>query len=164
MNYQGKQAHIAATAKVMDTATVIGNVILEDHVGVWFGAVVRGDMEPIVIKEGTNIQDNAVVHTSIGFPTHIGARVTVGHGAIIHGATIEEGALIGMGSIVLDGAVVGSESIVGAGAVIPPGKVIPKRSLVIGNPMKILRSLTEEDIQAIQKNQEQYVHLKEQYK
>src|SRR5690554_1161778 len=163
MKYNGKAPQLANTAKVFDTATVLGDVILHDHVSVWFGAVIRGDMEQVEIGEGTNIQDNAVVHTSIGKPTKIGKYVTVGHGAIIHGATVEDGALIGMGSIVLDGAVIGNSALVAAGCVVPPGKVIPPRSLVIGNPMKMVRTLSDDEVQEVRKNQEHYVVLKNQY-
>ena len=116
------------------TATVIGDVLLGAETGIWFGAVLRGDRDRIEIGAGSNVQDNAVVHTSRGFPARIGKEVSVGHGAILHGCTIGDRVLVGMGAIVMNGAVVGEDSIIAAGAVVTEGSAIPPGSVVMGVP------------------------------
>jgi carbonic anhydrase/acetyltransferase-like protein (isoleucine patch superfamily) len=131
---------------IAPTATVIGKVRLGEGVGIWFGAVVRGDGEPIVIGRDTNLQEHAMVHTDPGFPVTVGAGCTIGHRAIIHGCTIGDNVLIGMGAIVLNGAKVGDNSLIGAGALIPEGKEIPPNSLVVGLPGKVVRPLTADEI------------------
>lgn len=158
-DYLDQKPRISEKAKIFENACIVGDVWIKDDVSVWFNATIRGDMAEVVIQEGTNIQDNAVIHTNFSTPTYIGKNVTVGHGAIIHGATIHDDCLIGMGSIILDKAVIMEECLIGAGALIPPGKVIPKRSLVVGNPMRIVRELTEEEIKANQTNSLNYVKL-----
>jgi carbonic anhydrase/acetyltransferase-like protein (isoleucine patch superfamily) len=126
---------------------VIGDCVIGSESVVLFGAVVRGDLLPIRIGCRTNIQDGAVIHTSTGLtPTVIGDGVTVGHRAVVHGCTVENDALIGMGAIVLDGAVVGAESIVGANALVTKGTKIPPRSLVLGSPARIIRVLTDAEV------------------
>ncbi len=136
---------------VADSAAVIGDVHLGDEVGVWFGAVIRGDYMPIRIGARTNIQDNAVLHiTSSMHGTTIGEDVTVGHAALVHGCTVGSRCLIGMGSSILDGAVVGDESFVAAGALVTPGTVIPPRSFVMGRPAKVIRPVTDKDLAWIQ--------------
>lgn len=161
--YQKKAPKIDQKATVFPTAVIAGDVTLEANVNVWYNATVRGDMAPVLIKENTNIQDNAVVHTNTNLPTTIGKNVTVGHSAIVHAATIHDNALIGMGSIILDGAVIGEGSLVGAGTVVPPGKHVPPRTLVVGNPMKIVRELSEYELQAIQENATEYLNLTANY-
>ena len=131
---------------IAPTATVLGRVTLGAGVGVWFGAVVRGDGEPIVIGEDSNLQEHVVVHTDPGYPATIGKGCTIGHRAIVHGATIGANVLIGMGAIILNGAVIGENSLVGAGALVTEGKVIPPGSLVIGAPGKVARPLTDDEI------------------
>jgi carbonic anhydrase/acetyltransferase-like protein (isoleucine patch superfamily) len=132
---------------VAPNASVIGDVHLGDFASVWFGAVVRGDAYPIRIGARTNIQDNAVVHiTAERAKTTVGDDVTVGHLALLHGCTVGNRSLIGMGSIVLDNAVIGDECVVAAGALVTPGTVIAPRSLALGRPAKVMRSLTEEDL------------------
>jgi carbonic anhydrase/acetyltransferase-like protein (isoleucine patch superfamily) len=131
---------------IAPTATVIGKVSIGEGVGVWFGAVVRGDGEPIAIGRDTNLQEAVVVHTDPGFPVRIGAGCTIGHRAIVHGCTIGDNVLIGMGAIVLNGAKVGDNSLVAAGALLPEGKEIPPGSLVVGVPGKIVRQLTTDEI------------------
>jgi len=143
---------------------IIGDVTIEKNVNLWFNSTVRGDMAPVVIKEGTNIQDNAVVHTNTDLPTYIGKLVTVGHSAIIHACTVGDYALIGMGSIILDGAVVGESALVAAGTVVPPGKKVPPKTLVMGNPMRIVRELTENEIIANIENSEKYIKLSKEYR
>lgn len=132
---------------IAETATVIGRVRLKPGASVWFGAVLRGDNEWIEIGEGTNVQDGSTCHTDLGFPLHIGKNCTVGHNVILHGCTIEEGALVGMGSIVMNGAKIRRNSIVGAGSVITEGKEFPERSLIIGSPARVIRTLDDAQVQ-----------------
>ncbi|UBF29414.1 gamma carbonic anhydrase family protein [Kovacikia minuta CCNUW1] len=130
-------------AFVAGNATVVGNVELSDGVSVWYGAVLRGDVERIVIGAHTNIQDGAILHGDPGKPTILEDYVTVGHRAVVHSAYVERGSLIGIGAIVLDGVRVGTGSIIGAGAVVT--KDIPARSLVVGVPGKVLRQISEQE-------------------
>ena len=129
---------------IAPTATVLGNVIMKKNASVWFGAVVRGDNETITIGENSNVQDNSVLHTDIGFPLTIGAGVTVGHLVMLHGCTIGDGSLIGIGAIVLNGARIGRNCLIGAGALITEGEEIPDNSMVVGSPGKVIRTLSDE--------------------
>jgi len=131
---------------IAETATVIGRVRLKAGASVWFGAVLRGDNEWIEVGEGSNVQDGSVCHTDPGFPLTIGKNCTIGHNVILHGCTVEEGALVGMGSIVMNGAKIGRDSIVGAGAVITEGKEFPERSLVVGAPARVIRTLNPDQV------------------
>lgn len=135
---------IAADAWVADTAVLIGRVVLEPAASIWFGAVLRGDNEEIRVGQGSNIQENAVLHTDMGYPLSIGANCTIGHKAMLHGCTIGEGSLIGMGATVLNGAKIGKGCLIGAGALITEGKEIPDGSLVMGAPGKVVRLLDAE--------------------
>ncbi len=144
---------------IAEGAKVVGNVTIKKDASVWFNTVIRSDMAEVVIGERTNIQDLTVIHDSLGFKTVIGDDVTVGHNAIIHGATIGNGALIGMGSIVLDGAKVGENALVAAGCVVPPGKEVPARHLAVGNPMKVVKELSDEGIKSIHENKDHYLRL-----
>ena len=128
---------------VAPNAQVIGAVTLESGVGVWFGVVLRGDNEPITIGEGSNVQENTVAHTDMGYPVIVGKNCTIGHSAIIHGCTIGDNSLIGMGATVLTGAVIGKNCLIGAGALITENKVIPDGSLVMGAPGKVVRQMDE---------------------
>ena len=128
---------------------VIGDVSLEAKTSVWFGATLRGDNERITIGAGSNVQENCVMHTDMGFPLVIGAGCTIGHKAMLHGCTIGENTLIGIGAIVLNGAVIGKNCLIGAGALITEGKHIPDRSLVMGAPGKVVRALDEAAIQGL---------------
>ncbi len=154
---------ISKTAKIFDGAHVIGDVTIDDDVGIWFNVTIRGDMAHITIGKRTNVQDHAVIHTSVDSPTVIGNDVTIGHQAIIHAATVEDGALIGMGSIILDGAVVHKNALVAAGTVVPPGKHVPENSLVMGNPMRVVKILDDATRDSIIQNKNHYVHLLKQY-
>ena len=142
---------------VADGAKVVGNVEIGKNSSVWFNAVIRADSDNVKIGENSNVQDNAVIHTSEGFGVEIGDNVTIGHGAIVHGCTIGNNVMIGMGAIVLNGAKVGNNSIIGAGTLVTQGKIIPEGSLAFGNPMKIVRQLTGEEIQSILDNANSYV-------
>lgn len=126
---------------IAPSADVIGDVLLESASSIWFGAVLRGDNERITLGEGSNIQENAVLHTDMGFPLTIGANCTIGHKAMLHGCTIGEGSLIGMGAIVLNGARIGKGCLIGAGALVTEGKEIPDGMLVVGAPAKPVREL-----------------------
>ena len=149
---------------ILPGAAVNGDVTLGQGCSVWYNAVIRGDVSPIRIDEDTNIQDNAVLHTSYQFPLVLGRGVTVGHGAILHGCTVEDNVLIGMGAIVLDGAVIGRDSIVGAGALVTKNTRIPPGSMVLGSPAKVKRALTEEEIAAIRENAREYVAIQSRYR
>lgn len=129
---------------IAPNATVIGDVRLARDVSVWFGAVVRGDNDPISIGERSNIQDGAVLHSDPGVPLDIGADVTVGHLAMVHSCTVGDGCLIGIGAVILSRAVLGRHCLVGAGALVTEGKVFPDRSLIVGSPARVVRELTEE--------------------
>lgn len=138
-------------------ATIVGDVEFAENTNVWYGAVIRADAGPMKIGENSNIQDNCVLHSNIGQPTIIGKNVTIGHSAVVHGAIIEDNVMIGMNSTILDGTVIGEGSIVGANALVPAGKKIPPRSMVLGVPGKIVREVTEEEVQMTIKNALWYV-------
>ena len=140
----GIHPEIAADAWVAETAVLIGRVVLEPAASIWFGAVLRGDNEEIRVGQGSNIQENAVLHTDMGYPLTIAANCTIGHKAMLHGCTIGEGSLIGMGATVLNGAKIGKGCLIGAGALITEGKEIPDGSLVMGAPGKVVRLLDAE--------------------
>lgn len=158
MNSIDKSVYIA------DGAKVIGKVEIGKNSSVWFNAVIRADSDSVKIGEFSNVQDNAVIHTSEGFGVQIGNSVTIGHGAIVHGCTVKDNVIIGMGAIVLNGAVIGENCIIGASALVTQGKVIPAGSLVFGNPMKIVRQLTDEEIKSITDNANSYVNEAKNYK
>ena len=141
---------------IAPSASVIGEVSLGRNVGIWFCAVLRGDNEPIIIGDETNVQENATLHTDMGFPLTIGARCTIGHNAIVHGCTIEDGCLVGMGAIVMNGVKLGEHSLVAAGALIPEGRKIPPRSLVVGSPGKVVRTLDEEEMERLEASAAHY--------
>ena len=162
MKYLDKNPTLHESVKVIG-GTIVGECKLEKDCNVWFNSTIRGDMAKIHIKEGSNIQDNVVVHTDTNQPTTIGKHVTVGHSAIIHACTVEDYALIGMGSVILNKAEVGEYAMVAAGCVVPPGKKVPPRTLVMGNPMRIVRELSEEEIQANLDNAKHYVSLSKKY-
>ncbi len=154
---------IDPTAFVAPGAAVIGDVTLGPEASVWYQAVLRGDINRIVVGAHSNIQDGAVVHLERDQGTAIGEWVTVGHKAIVHACTVEDEVLVGMGSIILDGAIIGTRSIIGAGAVVTGGKHIPPGSLVLGTPGKVVRQLTIEEQSAIRGWAERYVTLSRVY-
>ena len=162
--YKAFVPKIAEDAIIMDSATVTGQVVIEEAVNIWYNTVVRGDVEPIFIGQSTNIQDLVMLHTSKGFPLTIGKGVTVGHRAILHGCTIEDHVLIGMGAIVLDGAYIESNVLIGAGSVVTEGKRFPSGSLVLGSPARVVRQLSEAEIEEIEKTARKYVDVSRQYK
>jgi len=137
-------------------AHVIGKVRIEENVSIWFGAVLRGDIEEIFVGAGSNIQDGAVLHTDPGFPLTIGPDCTIGHRAILHGCTIGENTLIGMGATLLNGAKVGRDSIVGANTLVTEGKEFPDASLIIGCPAKLVRKLDESSAEGLRAHAAHY--------
>ncbi len=152
---------VPTSAWVAPGADVIGDVTLGEHVSIWYQCVLRGDIAPIRIGAGTNIQDLTMVHVDVDTPALIGARVGVGHRAIIHGCTIEDDCLIGMGAIVLSHAVIGTGSVVAAGAIVLEGTEIPPRSLVVGVPARVLREVDESLLGRIRDTVEHYRALKD---
>jgi carbonic anhydrase/acetyltransferase-like protein (isoleucine patch superfamily) len=153
----GNTPVVDGTAWVAPNATLIGNVTLGAEASVFYGAVLRGDVDSITLGARSNLQDNVTVHCDSGIPTRIGAGVSVGHAAVLHGCTVEDDCLIGMSATVLNGAVVGAGSLVAAGAVVLEGTVIPPRSLVAGVPAKVRRELTDEEFAKVQDNATHYV-------
>jgi carbonic anhydrase/acetyltransferase-like protein (isoleucine patch superfamily) len=153
-----------ANCWIAPNAVVLGDVTLKKNASVWFGAVLRGDNEPIVVGEESNVQDNAVLHTDPGYPLQIGPRVTVGHLAMLHGCTIGECSLIGIGAVILNGARIGRYCLIGAGALVPAGKVIPDYSLVIGSPGKVARELGEAERAELEQSAARYVANWRRYK
>lgn len=152
-----KAPRLGRNVFIARTATVLGDVVLGDRANVWYGAVLRGDINRIAVGADTNVQDNAVVHVSDGFPCVIGERVTVGHSAIVHACRVGDEVLVGMGAIVLDGAVVGEQSIIGAQALVKEGMQIPPGSLVVGVPARLVRKLDRRERAAIKGLAAQYV-------
>ncbi len=151
-------------AWVAPNATIIGKVKLEKNSSIWFNAVLRGDIEPIIIGENSNIQDGSVLHTDPGYPLTVGKGVTVGHMVMLHGCQISDDTLIGIGSIILNNAKIGKNCIVGANTLITENKVIPDNSLVVGSPGRVLRKVTDEEIKAILENRKHYVDISKKYK
>jgi carbonic anhydrase/acetyltransferase-like protein (isoleucine patch superfamily) len=149
---------------VAPDATVVGSVILEEDVSVWFNAVIRGDNDLITIGARTNIQDGALLHTDAGIPLAIGSGVTVGHQAMLHGCTVGDGSLIGIQAVVLNRAVIGRESLVGAGALILEGKIFPDRSLIVGSPARVVRTLTDTEVAGLRAAADIYVEKIERYR
>jgi carbonic anhydrase/acetyltransferase-like protein (isoleucine patch superfamily) len=153
----GVSPRLGASVWIAGSADVIGDVALGEHCSVWFGAVLRGDNEPMCFGARTNVQDGAVCHSDDGKPLVVGADCTIGHRAILHGCTIGDGSLIGMGATVLNGAVIGSSSLVGANALVTEGKVFPPRSLIVGTPAKAIRTLTDDEVAGLLASAKHYV-------
>lgn len=171
MPYQGITPDIATSTFIAPSADIIGDVSIGEGSSVWFNCVIRGDVNIIRIGKNTNIQDLSMLHVthytkedkSDGSPTIIGDNVTIGHHVMIHGCTIENTCLIGMSSTILDGAVIGEESIVGAGSLVTKGKKFPPRSLIMGNPAKWVRTLTDEEVASLYKSAQNYVKFMQSY-
>ena len=150
-------------AFVHPDATIIGEVALEEGANVWPGAVLRGDVERIELGEHTSFQDNSVAHTDPGYPVRVGADCVVGHGVIVHGATVGARCLIGMGSTLLNGCEIGDESIVGANSLVTQGKKFPPRSLIMGSPAKVVREVTDADLEPRRELRERYAQRSRSY-
>ena len=145
-------------------SVLIGNVTLKKDANIWFNATLRGDLEPIIIGEGSNIQDGSVIHTDPGCPTIVGKGVTVGHMVMLHGCEISDDCIIGIGSTILNKAKIGKNCIIGANSLVTENKVIPDRSLVLGSPGKVVRQVTDEEIEHIKENARDYVENIKKYK
>jgi carbonic anhydrase/acetyltransferase-like protein (isoleucine patch superfamily) len=148
---------IHSTAYIHDSAEIIGRVLIQKNASIWPMVVLRGDIEPITIGEGCNVQDATVMHTTRGIPVVLGKGVTVGHGAIIHGAKIGDHCLIGMGAILLDGCVIGKECLIGAGALVHEGMKVPPRSLVVGVPGRVKRAITAKERRLLYRRAKDYI-------
>ncbi len=171
MNFEEYTPKIGKNCFIAPSADVIGRVELGEESAVWFGAVIRGDVNHIKIGDRTNVQDLSMIHVthykkedmSDGYPTVIGNDVTVGHRVMLHGCTIEDACLIGMSATILDGAIIGKESIVGAGALVTQNKHFPPRSLILGSPAKVVRELTQEEVDELYASAARYVSFKDKY-
>ena len=147
--YRGVWPKAAPSARGADNISLIGDVTVGEMVSLWYGCVLRGDVSPISVGDGSNIQDGCVLHGAEDLPTVVGRNVVVGHNATVHGCVVEDGCLIGMGATLLNGCRIGAGSIIGAGALVSEGKVIPPRSLVLGVPGRVVRTVTEEEAASI---------------
>jgi carbonic anhydrase/acetyltransferase-like protein (isoleucine patch superfamily) len=161
--FRGHEPSVSASTFVADTASLIGRVSLAELTSVWPGAVIRADSEPIVVGEGSNVQDNAVLHVDPGVPMTIGRRVTVGHQVMLHGCTIGDGSLIGIQAVVLNHVVIGEECLVAAGSILTEGKTFPPRTLILGAPAKVVRELTDEDIAMLRHAAKTYIERRGYY-
>ena len=148
---------------VAESAQVIGNVELAEGASVWFGAILRGDNEPLRIGKGSNVQDGSVIHADIGYPATLGENVTVGHQVMLHGCTIGDCSLIGIKAVVLNGAKIGKNCLVGAGSLVTEGKEFPDGSMIFGSPAKAVRQLTPEQIEGLQTAAADYVRNAKRY-
>jgi len=156
---------IPESAFVAETALVVGDVELGESSSIWFGAVVRGDVNHIRIGARSNIQDLTVIHVTGGtHPTTLGDDVTVGHRVVLHGCTVKDRCLIGIGAIVMDGAEIGPDAMVGAGALVPPGMVVPPGTLVVGSPAQVKRQLTSDEIASFRKSAQRYASYAARYR
>ncbi len=161
--YHGIWPTIAPTAYIAPGAVIIGNVTIEDECSVWSNAVMRGDMAPVYLRRGANVQENCTVHVDADTPATIGEYCVIGHNAIVHGATIAPGSMVAMHATVLNRATVGAGSIVAAAAMIPEDATIPPRSMVMGVPGKIRREVTDDEIARLRNNAERYIGYSREY-
>ncbi|MCI9070985.1 gamma carbonic anhydrase family protein [Clostridium sp.] len=164
MDFEGINPKINKNTYISESVDIIGNVEIDENANIWFGTRLRGDMNKIVIGANTNIQENSVVHVDVNSPCIIGKDVTIGHGAIIHGCTISDNVLVGMGSIILNNAKIGKNTIIGAGSLVTQGKSFKDGVLILGNPAKIVRELTDDEIKGIKSSADNYVNLSKRYK
>ncbi len=160
--FRGRWPKVHSSVFVADTARIIGNVVLKKGVNVWYGAVLRGDLNRILVGEETNIQDNCVLHVDADAPCRMGGGIVTGHHAMVHGCTVEDECLIGIHAVILSKARIGRQSIIGAGAVVTEGTKIPPRSLVLGVPGKVIRKVTPSEIRMIRRNAASYLKLAKQ--
>lgn len=161
--FAGKRPRFGERVFVASTAVIVGDVELGDDVNVWYGAVIRADLNSVFVGARTNLQDNAVIHVDTDAPTWVGEDVTVGHGAILHGCRVERGALIGMHATVLNGAVVGEGALVAAGALVPPGMEVPPGMLAAGVPARVVRPVKDEERERVRAGLIHYLELKSRY-
>ena len=161
--FDGQVPNVHKDSFIASSADVIGNVFIGEHSNIWFGTILRGDLNRISVGDYTNIQDNSTVHNDKNFPVSIGDYVTIGHNSILHGCTISNNTLIGMGSTVLNGAEIGEYTIIGAGSLVTQGKKIPSGVLCMGVPAKVIRELTIEEKESIRISAQHYVELSKKY-
>jgi carbonic anhydrase/acetyltransferase-like protein (isoleucine patch superfamily) len=154
--WQGHRPKVGAGVYLAPGARVIGRVTLEAESSVWFNAVLRGDVDEIVIGSGSNVQDGTVIHCDNGFPVTVGRNVTIGHSCIIHGCTIGDNVLVGMGTTILNGAKIGENCLIGAGSLITEGKEFPPGSVIMGRPAKVVRQVGERELEMIRRGAEAY--------
>jgi gamma-carbonic anhydrase len=165
LGYEGRAPRLAGSVFLADGAVVTGDVEIGEDSSLWFGTVVRGDVNHVRIGARTNLQDQTVVHVSSGtHPTVIGDDVTVGHRAVLHGCTVRDRCLVGIGAIVLDGAVIGPDAMIGAGALVPPGMVVPPGKLVLGAPARVKRDLTPEEMAYLRSSAASYAGYAARYR
>ena len=164
IEYEGIKPEVHETCFVADSAEVIGRVTLGENTSIWYGCVLRGDENVIKIGKNTNIQDGTVIHISKDYSTEIGDYVTVGHKAIVHACKIGDNVLVGMGAIILDGVEIEDNVLIGAGSIVTPGKIIPAGSLVLGSPAKVVRKLSEEEIEQLKQSALDYCTYAEKHK
>jgi gamma-carbonic anhydrase len=164
--FQEKEPKIHESAFIAENAVIIGDVEIGEGASIWYGCILRGDVNYIRIGAKTNIQDMSMIHVSRGndYPTIIEDEVTVGHSVTLHGCYVEKGSLIGIGAIILDGARIGANSLIAAGSLVTPNTIIPPRSFVLGSPARVKRELSDEEVQDLQKFWTNYVSLSETYK
>jgi carbonic anhydrase/acetyltransferase-like protein (isoleucine patch superfamily) len=160
----GHAPQLGKNAYVADSAQVIGKVTLEENASVWFGTIIRGDSEHIRIGRNSNVQDGSVLHADEGVPLTLGENVSVGHKVMLHGCTVGDGSLIGIGAVVLNHAKIGKNCLVGAGALVTEGKEFPDGSMILGSPAKVVRQLTPEQIEGLQRIARHYVANAERYR
>ena len=163
-DFEGHTPKIDPNSWAAPNSVIIGRVELKNNSNIWFNTTLRGDLEPIVIGENSNIQDGSVIHTDPGCPTIVGNGVTVGHMVMLHGCEIDDDCLIGIGSTILNKTKIGKNCIIGANALVTENKIIPERSLVLGSPGKVIRQVTDEEIEHIKENARDYVENFKKYK
>ena len=163
-NFLDKKPILNVDVYISETSVIIGDVILKRNTNIWFGAVLRGDVGRIIIGEDTNIQENTIIHVDENEQVEVGNGCTIGHGAIIHGCTIGNNTLVGMGSIILNGAKIGNNTIIGAGSLVTQNKKFEDGVLIIGNPAKVVRQLTSEEIENNKKSCLEYIKLSKKFK
>ena len=163
-DFEGHTPILDPNSWVASNSVIIGKVELKKDSNIWFNVTLRGDVEPITVGEGSNVQDGSVVHSDPGCPVIIGKNVTIGHLVMLHGCVIEDDCLIGIGSIILNKAKIGKNCIIGANALVTENKVIPERSLVLGSPGKVIRQVTDKEIEEIKENAKHYVENYKKYK
>jgi len=163
-HYQNKEPNIHDSVFVAKNATIIGDVTIDEGASIWFKTVIRGDVAPTRIGKNVNIQDLSLVHQSPNLPVIIEDDVTIGHQVTVHGCTIRKNALIGMGTILLDGAEIGENAFIGAGSLVSPGTKIPPNTLAFGRPAKVVRELTQKDLDEMERVRKSYIDKRDYYK
>lgn len=164
-SYLGHSPQLGTSVFTVDSAEIIGDVVIGDYSSIWFNVVIRGDVNYIRIGSRTNVQDGTVIHVDHSrYPTHIGDDVTIGHNVTLHGCNIGDRCLIGMGAVVMDNVTIENDAMVGAGALVPPGTVIPSGSLFMGSPAKFKRKLTQKELDHLKQSAQNYIKYAENYK